>query len=85
MMDFEKFKSLLDDKYEWPCDYTFKFVVASHNEHKLAEEFLEERVSKKSSRTGKYVSYTVIKEMHSSEDVVSIYSKVGSIDGVMSL
>ena len=84
-MSTEKFKSLLDEKYQWPCHYTFKFVVNTDNEGELANIFESDQVQKRSSRTGKYISYTVTKLVDSSDHVIEIYSRASSIDGVMSL
>lgn len=84
-MNTEKFKSLLDEKYEWPCHYTFKFVVNTTSENELASFFETDQVEKKSSRTGKYISFTVKKEMHSSDDVIAVYTEVSKVEGIVSL
>lgn len=84
-MDTEKFKALLNEKYQWPCDYTFKFIVSSNKEEDLSTLFQDDSIMKKNSSTGKYISFTITKEMSSSDDVVKVYQRVGSIEGIVSL
>lgn len=84
-MSYDKFKSLIDEKYEWPCQFKFKFVVAVHKENELASLFIEESIQKKNSKTGKYISYTFDKLVNSSDEVVEVYKRAGAIESVISL
>ena len=88
----QKIKDLLDERYEWPCEYQFKFIIkdlGKEGEVKgIFQADLPDRTAifmEKLSRTGKYKSLSVKAEMRSSSEVMSFYQKVGSIEGIMSL
>lgn len=84
-MDFEKFKSLLDEQMNWPDYYSFKFVVKLEHRDNLLELLQEHTISEKSSKQGNYISITSRKLVHSSDDVVEVYQKVSTIEGILSL
>lgn len=84
-MDTTKFKALLDDQMNWPEEYTFKWVVKSeHKDHALSL-LTEHTVQQRDSKTGKFTSITTKKIVHSSEDVVAVYSMMNQVEGIMSL
>ena len=80
-----QFKALLDEQYEWPAQYIFKFIVPKSSvsvAKNLLETFI---VSEKESKTGKYISLTATKVMEASEDILEVYKHMSHIDGVVSL
>ena len=85
MTNINKFKKLLDEKYNWPAKYTFKFIVPSHKEFLLERLIEDYKVIKKSSRTGKFVSFSASKLCTSSDEVIDTYHKVSVVEGVVSL
>ncbi|MCG2633920.1 MAG: DUF493 domain-containing protein [Gammaproteobacteria bacterium] len=78
-------KALLEQLHQWPCRYTFKFVVPAAGMAKLSRFFAGHKVSRRQSRTGKYVSLTVEAEMASSDEVLALYAAAGTIEGVIAL
>ena len=84
-MDTSKFKALLDDRHQWPCEYTFKFVVPADKEDELAAFFEASETIKKNSKTGKFISFTIVRLMNSSDEVIEVYTKVSEVEGVVSL
>ncbi|MDC1174544.1 DUF493 family protein [Bacteriovoracaceae bacterium] len=85
MDDFSKMKELLDNEYEWPADYIFKFIVPLPRLSQLMAHFLNDDVETKTSKTGKYISATIVKKMNSSDDVIKIYKEMKNIEGIISL
>jgi putative lipoic acid-binding regulatory protein len=84
-MDMTKFKTLLDEQMNWPEYYTFKFVVkAEHKDHAL-DLLVEHTVQERDSKTGKFTSITSRKLVHSSQDVVAVYTMMKKVEGIMSL
>lgn len=84
-MDQEKFKALLDDQHEFPCDYSFKFIVKSHKVTELKSLVGEAQFRERPSKAGTYLGVTVTKTVTSSDHVLEIYSKVSVVEGLMSM
>ena len=80
-----KLKILLDESYQWPCEYLFKFIVPLEKVVELAEILDGMQLTEKPSRGGKYVSVTAVKIFHNSEDVLKVYDSVKVVKGVISL
>ncbi len=84
-IQFDRFKLLLDQTYTWPTQYVFKFII-KESELALAQQvFQEEELVLKGSATGKYVSISITKDVHSSDDVILMYKRAVLIPGVMGL
>jgi len=82
----EKFKELLNNEYDWPARYTFKFIVPSGKEQKVKELFKKEiEISEKSSSGGKYISTTIYTTMDSADDIITVYKQASEISGIISL
>jgi len=82
---FQKMKSLLDDQHEFPCSYTFKFVVPADKIDTLENLVKEGSQSKRPSSSGKYISLTIVMDVDSSDHVVEVYERVQVIEGLISL
>lgn len=80
-----KFQQVLDDSHQWPCPYTFKFIVPTGNLHMVEALFPDQELGLRESKSGKYTSITLETTMCSSKDVMAIYEKVATVPGVMSL
>jgi hypothetical protein len=80
-----KFKELLDENYCWPCAFPFKFIIPADKLEAILNLFPGEEYACRPSRTGKYMSITIHKNVCSSEDVVRIYDLVGTTEGVICL
>jgi hypothetical protein len=83
--DFDKFKELLDYEFTWPDQFLFKFIAPQDKLNELISIFKDNHITSKPSKTGKYTSITCHMMMNSSDEVIEIYKKAGSITGVISL
>lgn len=82
----KKLMNLLDEHYSWPDYYHFKFILKDKGHITHFEDVFESKnIAQKESRTGKYLSLTCRKLVHSSEEVLALYSQVSKIDGVITL
>ena len=83
--ELEAFRKLLDDQYDWPADYLFKFVVPYDQVSKVEALFPDQKVSLRASAKGNYVSVTVTMMLESPDVVVAIYQQASKIPGLLSL
>ena len=81
----ESFKKSLDEEYNFPASYNFKFIVASVSKNKIIDLLPEAKCSEKKSKNGKYTSVTLTSVMKNSSEILYIYEKASKIDGVISL
>lgn len=81
----DKFKETLDEHHEWPCDYTFKFIVPAKSLAELKSMLEGIPHTEKDSKTGKYTSVTVIINASCADEIVTLYQKAATIDGLISL
>ena len=79
------FKEKLDQEHSWPGIYVFKFVVPSNKQQEIRDLFPEEPFTEKKSKAGNYVSFTLKKTIHSSDEVVEMYLKAQEIEGLIAL
>lgn len=80
-----RFKQVLDECHDWPCPYTFKFIVPQQSLSLVEKLFPNHDIRKKDSKAGKYTSITVEVVADSSDLIVAIYQKAAQIPGVMAL
>lgn len=83
--DFSKLRALLDDQYNWPQSYTFKFICKQSTLEVVSQHFEGHEITTNNSRTGKYTSITIHKHVESSDQVIDTYKLIGSIEGVIAL
>ncbi|TCD05662.1 DUF493 family protein [Pedobacter frigidisoli] len=84
---YANLKEKLETVEKFPGIYVFKFILTGGID-KLKElsailpqdEFIEQQ-----SKTGKYVSITVKKEMQNADEVIAIYKQAATIKGIMTL
>lgn len=81
----EKFRELLDQNYQWPDFYTWKFIVKVDSHHQVVALLIGHEVSLKTSEKGNYVSITSRKFVATTDEVLEVYRLIASIPGVMSL
>ncbi len=84
MNKLDKLKELLDMEYSWPAEYKFKFIVPAEKLEELKTILGEEELVLRPSSNGKYVSVTVKMQLSSGGEVILIYDKVQSIEGILS-
>ncbi len=81
----EQFKQTLDECHEWPCPYTYKFIMPTENLDQLTALFPNETMDSRESKNGKYTSITVTLKVCSADEVMAIYEKAATVPGLMSL
>lgn len=81
----DSFKATLDEHHEWPCDYTFKFIVPGKSLAELKSMLENIPHSEKDSKTGKFTSVSVTINAQSSDEIINLYTKAATIEGLISL
>ena len=86
---YSKLKIQLEDTTDFPADYLYKFIVpASENQVTEVESIFNNTgavIKTKNSKTGKYVSVSIILKLNSSDEIIAYYKKVEKIKGIISL
>jgi putative lipoic acid-binding regulatory protein len=82
---FAKHKALLDQEYQWPADYLFKFIVPVQKEGEVRALFPRHEPQVRESKLGNYVSLTVLFRADSSDLVLAIYERAAQIEGLIAL
>lgn len=81
----KNFKKVLEEHHEWPCEYTFKFIVPSKSLNELKSLLEGIAHSEKDSKTGKYTSVTATVTADCSDFILNLYQKAATIEGLISL
>ena len=63
----------------------FKFIVPVLAEQEVLNLFEDAEVSRKPSKTNKYVSVTATVHIIASEEVLAVYDKAYKIEGIIAL
>lgn len=86
---YTKLKLQLDDTTTFPADYMYKFIVPTDDNQVEEVEALFNNsgavINTKKSKTGKYVSVSIVLKITSSDKVISYYKKAEKIKGIISL
>jgi len=86
---YKKLKDQLDDTTKFPADYMYKFIVPTDgNQVQEVEDLFNDSgavINTKKSKTGKYVSVSIVLKIESSDKVISYYLKAEKIKGIISL
>lgn len=80
-----RFQQLLDDGIEWPSKYVFKFIVPSKSLPEVEQLFHRFPISIRESSKGNYSSVTANIEVHSSDEVIAMYTAAAKIEGIILL
>lgn len=83
-----RLKKQLDDTHQWPCAFTFKFILPteSDSESRLKGVFgSSAQFRHRPSRNGRYLAFTIIESVSCAEDVFQRYEDASSIPGIISL
>ncbi len=81
----ESLRNRLSRCETWPCTYIFKFIVPQGSCARLAAVLDMLPTCERASRSGKYVSFTFERHMSCPEEVVMIYQKASTVEGVIAL
>lgn len=84
---YTNLKEKLESVEQFPGVYIFKFIVTGGLDKigELQAMLPNDKFIEKPSKTGKYVSITVKKEMQSADDVIAVYKQAATIKGIMIL
>ncbi|MFY0604667.1 MAG: DUF493 family protein [Flavobacteriaceae bacterium] len=86
---YKKLKAQLEDTTVFPADYMYKFIVPTDgNQVEQVKEMFDKGgavINTKKSKTGKYISVSVVINLSSSNEVISYYKKAEKIKGIISL
>lgn len=86
---YTNLKAQLDDTSTFPSDYMYKFIVPTDGDQvKEVEALFNDSgavLTTKKSKTGKYVSLSILLRIESSEKVISYYKKAAKVKGIISL
>ncbi len=82
---WDRFQALLDEGLDWPSEYLFKFIVPSQQVEQVEALFHKLPVRVRESSKGNYASVTARVEVHSSDEVIAMYTAAAKIDGIILL
>lgn len=83
--NIENFRNQLEQHYDFPAEYLFKFIVPMGQIEKLKSLFPPGKISLKHSKTGKYVGVSCKLNVESSNQIIDIYNQAYLIKGIISL
>ncbi len=86
---YEKLRKQLEEGFEWPSVYLFKFIVPADNQ-KVAQVqnlFNAEvaQITQRESKNGKFISVSIKEMMMSPDSIIEIYREASKIEGIISL
>lgn len=86
---YKKLKKKLKKDTTFPTKYLFKFIVpAKEDLIKEVEDIFDYTgavITKKSSKTGKYTSLSVLVIMKKADDIITKYKEAEKVEGIISL
>lgn len=86
---FDELKKKLEDNItSFPYIYMFKFIIKSDNKTMALVEVIfdnDAEIIQKQSTKGNYISITVKQVVLSVDEIIKIYEKAATIEGVISL
>jgi len=86
---YDRLEEELKKNTEWPTRYMYKFIMPNKEENiqKVQERFGNQPIDfkKNYSKTGKYVSITVVTEEKNPEAVINRYKSMEDIEGLVAL
>ena len=83
--DEVSFLEKLEGTHQFPDSYTFKFIVKPEHKEKVENLVAGADIKLKPSSGNKYVSITITANMNSSKEVVDVYKKAHTIEGIIAL
>ena len=86
---YKKLKTQLDDTTTFPADYLYKFIVSAEGDKVEEVQSIFDNtgavITTKKSKTGKYISISIVMKLASSDDIISYYKKAEKVEGIISL
>jgi putative lipoic acid-binding regulatory protein len=86
---YTNLKLQLDDTTTFPADYLYKFIVPT-DANQVAEvkglfDSTGAVINTKKSKTGKYISVSIVLKIQTSDAIIAYYRKAEKIKGIISL
>lgn len=81
----DSFREKLDNEYNWPSLYTFKFIIPKGKKDEIAKLFPQHDIVEKPSSNGNYISLTIKVMAQSSKTIIEYYVKASHVKGVIAL
>ncbi|MDQ1139579.1 DUF493 family protein [Pedobacter agri] len=84
---YANLKEKLESVEKFPGIYNFKFIITGGLDKivELRKVLPDDEFIEQPSKTGKYVSITVKKQMQNADEVIAIYKQTANIKGIMTL
>lgn len=82
---WSNFQRLLDEEADWPHEYLFKFIVPRSQVNEVERLFNRIPVEIKESSKGNYASVTARMKVHTSDEVIAVYTAAAKIEGIILL
>jgi len=86
---YAKLKTQLDETSKFPTDYLYKFIVSTEgNKVEQVQTIFDSTgavINTKKSKTGKYISVSIVIKVSSSDQVIAYYKQAEKIEGIISL
>jgi hypothetical protein len=82
---FQKFRELLDESYQWPDYYEFKFIVKIDDKNLILAKLPGYSIVETPSKKGNYIAISARKLMKSTQEVLDVYEVMSTIKGIISL
>lgn len=86
---YQKLKTQLDETTKFPTDYLYKFIVSAEGDRvDQVQKIFDNKgavINTKKSKTGKYISVSIVIKLSSSDEVIQYYKEAEKIEGIISL
>ncbi len=81
----QKFRELLEESYQWPDYYEFKFIVKIAEKNQVLDKLAGFTITETPSKQGNYISVNARKLMKSTQEVLDVYELMSTVKGIISL
>ena len=81
----DSFRKQLEQEYQWPALYTFKFIVPKDRISEVRALFSKHEVIERESSKGAYISLTSRVMAESSDHIINTYVEANKIEGIIAL
>ena len=82
---FASLKARLDDVHDWPCVYTFKFIMKTERLAAFVPLLEGHDYTTRNSAAGRHVAVTAEIFVETSDEVIALYRAAARHEGVISL
>ena len=85
MTDKPNFKDMLDQSYQWPDYYEFKFIIKTEDKQSVIDKLQGCTITETLSKEGNYTSINARKLIKFTDEIIEVYQSMSDIKGVISL